>query len=374
MRLETEFIKLPLLFDVGRLQEELAQFAEDEWMTHTTGYVGNLSMPLISLDGEFNDAMDGPMKPTSALQRCEYIRQIMTAFGEVFGRSRLMRLEPGHEVPPHVDVNYHWFNRVRIHIPIVTTEDVLFYCGEKHVHMAAGEAWIFNSWAEHSVKNNGDRTRVHLVLDTTGSPRFWNLVEQGEWLFSSAPRTVAQPRLVPYRPGHATEVRTESFNAPLVQSPGELQVLIRALIDDIVCKNEPDKRTKREFARLTTDFVRSWREIWSEYGMRPAGWPLYHGIVKQADEAAFAIAPDLDIESGIALAPAFRSLVLSSAVNEEFAPQYLGSEDLPATLKKTARQFYPADDSKDGEVARNAPCPCGSGRRYKQCHGRITAN
>jgi preprotein translocase subunit SecA len=22
-----------------------------------------------------------------------------------------------------------------------------------------------------------------------------------------------------------------------------------------------------------------------------------------------------------------------------------------------------------GEVARNAPCPCGSGRKYKRCHG-----
>jgi preprotein translocase subunit SecA len=23
-----------------------------------------------------------------------------------------------------------------------------------------------------------------------------------------------------------------------------------------------------------------------------------------------------------------------------------------------------------GKVARNAPCPCGSGRKYKHCHGR----
>ena len=24
-----------------------------------------------------------------------------------------------------------------------------------------------------------------------------------------------------------------------------------------------------------------------------------------------------------------------------------------------------------GKVARNAPCPCGSGKKYKQCHGRF---
>lgn len=27
------------------------------------------------------------------------------------------------------------------------------------------------------------------------------------------------------------------------------------------------------------------------------------------------------------------------------------------------------DASRDGEVSRNAPCPCGSGKRYKRCHG-----
>jgi uncharacterized protein YecA (UPF0149 family) len=28
------------------------------------------------------------------------------------------------------------------------------------------------------------------------------------------------------------------------------------------------------------------------------------------------------------------------------------------------------DPSSWGKVGRNDPCPCGSGRKYKQCHGR----
>jgi preprotein translocase subunit SecA len=24
-----------------------------------------------------------------------------------------------------------------------------------------------------------------------------------------------------------------------------------------------------------------------------------------------------------------------------------------------------------GKVPRNAPCPCGSGKKYKHCHGRL---
>jgi preprotein translocase subunit SecA len=29
------------------------------------------------------------------------------------------------------------------------------------------------------------------------------------------------------------------------------------------------------------------------------------------------------------------------------------------------------DPSGGGKVGRNEPCPCGSGKKYKQCHGRI---
>ncbi|WP_148299403.1 SEC-C metal-binding domain-containing protein, partial [Komagataeibacter kakiaceti] len=31
----------------------------------------------------------------------------------------------------------------------------------------------------------------------------------------------------------------------------------------------------------------------------------------------------------------------------------------------------PDDPSSWGEVSRNAACPCGSGRKYKHCHGRL---
>ena len=38
----------------------------------------------------------------------------------------------------------------------------------------------------------------------------------------------------------------------------------------------------------------------------------------------------------------------------------------------TGRYFDPKDTSTWGKVARNAPCPCGAGKKYKHCHGKIT--
>jgi hypothetical protein len=344
-------------------------------MGHTTGYAGNQSIPLVSLNGEFNDAVHGPMRPTAALERCDYIQQIMTGFDEVFGRSRLMRLEGGSEVPRHVDVNYHWFNHVRIHIPVTTTEDVLFYCGNNCVHMAAGECWIFDTWSEHTVKNNSDKTRVHLVLDITGSARFWELVEQGEWPFADKPHPAADPKFIAYEPGKPVRVRTESFNAPLVQSPGELAFLVRGLVDDIACNDDADEQKKQAVVDLTNGFLRQWREVWSEHGMKPGGWPSYHRLVQQAEKAMFSTAQDLTLRSGANVGRAFGGLVLSAAINEEYAAQYLDKDEIPKKLKKTARAYKPGKPGAGSKAAmaarRNDPCPCGSGERYKHCHGRI---
>jgi len=39
------------------------------------------------------------------------------------------------------------------------------------------------------------------------------------------------------------------------------------------------------------------------------------------------------------------------------------------TRKAAAASMDPADPSTWGKVQRNAPCPCGSGKKYKHCHG-----
>jgi preprotein translocase subunit SecA len=40
----------------------------------------------------------------------------------------------------------------------------------------------------------------------------------------------------------------------------------------------------------------------------------------------------------------------------------------------TAPALIADDPSTWGKVSRNAPCPCGSGKKYKQCHGRLNAD
>ena len=44
----------------------------------------------------------------------------------------------------------------------------------------------------------------------------------------------------------------------------------------------------------------------------------------------------------------------------------------PKPLPASGLQYTAADESgvkTTGEVSRNAPCPCGSGKKFKRCHG-----
>jgi len=42
----------------------------------------------------------------------------------------------------------------------------------------------------------------------------------------------------------------------------------------------------------------------------------------------------------------------------------------PLQTRRAAGALNPKDPSTWGKVARNAPCPCGSGKKFKHCHGK----
>ena len=321
MRLATEFIRLPYRFDVEKLTREVLAFDPSEWLPHVQGYAGNTAIPLISLNGEMNDDFNGPMQVTEKLQRSPYIRQALAAFDEVFGRSRLMGLDARCVVPEHRDVNYHWYSRVRIHIPVITNPDVLFHCGDTHVHMAAGETWIFDSWKKHRVENASDQNRVHLVIDTAGSAKFWEMVGASEWRCAKQlrkPATTAD-RFVPFEPDKDATILTEQYNAPLVMPPGEVDALIADLVFDMRAVRENHGPAMLEFEKSLQDFRFEWRRLWSLYGQSRDGWVHYENLIKDIRPPIVQL--QLASNQGSA-SHTFGARVLAAALNISLADQY----------------------------------------------------
>ena len=321
MKLATEFIRLPYQFDVERLTEEVRAFEAAEWLPHVQGYAGNSSIPLISLNGEMNDDFNGPMKVTEKLDRSPYIRQVIASFGEVFGRSRLMGLDAKCSVPEHRDVNYHWYNRVRIHVPVITNPDVRFYCGDTHVHMAAGETWIFDSWKRHRVENTSDQFRVHLVIDTAGSSRFWEIVGASEWRNAAQIRKPASIRdqFIAFEPNQDATILTENYNAPLVMHPGEVDALTVDIIYDMRAFRGNPAPATQAFERTMQEFRLEWRRLWSLYGQSKAGWSHYERLIRSVQ---LPRAPLLLASNQGSASHTFGARVLGAALSVSLADQY----------------------------------------------------
>ncbi|MCA9537669.1 MAG: aspartyl/asparaginyl beta-hydroxylase domain-containing protein [Myxococcales bacterium] len=202
---------MPLTCDAARLAAEVETIKPHEWRAHPTGFAGNSAALLVTVGGGQNDdfAHAGQLAPTPLLHRLPYVRQIMAALDCPISRSRFMRLAPGQRVPMHDDVGWHWFDRIRVHVPVITHPGVRFHCGDRSVHMAAGEVWIFDNFARHGVDNDSDITRVHLVIDVVPTSAFFALAARGD--AGPGPRAQAPTHLVPAE-AQSHPVRCEVFD------------------------------------------------------------------------------------------------------------------------------------------------------------------
>jgi hypothetical protein len=296
VKLPREFIRLPLRFDAQRLAEEVHAMPREAWQAHPLGYAGNSAVPLISVGGENNDYFAGAMAETAWLRQSPYLRQVLASFRVVFGRSRLMGLAGGSEVPRHCDTNYHWFTRVRIHVPIITFPDVSFHGQEQVVHMAAGESWIFDNWRAHHVVNPTPHLRVHLVADTVGSSDFWamaRLVTEAEDAGESPPQ-----REIGYDEGFTPSLQMEQVNHVDVMHPGEMELLTEDLVEDLLAagaQNPPEDA--RRFIEAVRGFYQDWKQLWTLHGFAESGWDDYEQLRNRLLQELYALRQPLKLAS-----------------------------------------------------------------------------
>lgn len=272
MRLPKPFYRLPLRFDVQRLRAEVGALPASAWVRHPNDIKGNSAVRLISVGGGENDDVNGAMAPTAHLQNLPYVRQILAAFGVVWSRARLLRLAPGATVPEHADINYHWFTRVRLHVPITTRPEVRFYCADQSVHMAAGEAWIFDNWRLHRVENFTADERIHLVADTSGSAAFWRMIAQSE--------RAQEIKEVAYSPDRPASPLTERSVLAPVMTPAEIDLLTLDLRSELVAQDgvaDGQARVARYHGMLDA-LCRDWRQLYALFGAEPDGWPEFEKL------------------------------------------------------------------------------------------------
>jgi uncharacterized protein (TIGR03032 family) len=295
LQLDRPFIRLSLRFDAARLAEEIARFAESDWRPHPEGHPGNSALPLVSVGGDpDDDGVKGVMRPTAHLERAPYLRQVLAALRAPIGRTRLMRLDGHAEATPHVDTNYYWMRRARVHVPIVTDPAVRFLCGDEAVHMAAGETWVFDTWRRHNVINPNPTQRIHLVSDTAGSPELRALLAGGAESF------------VPFS-GAEAEPRYEVHNFPIVMSPEEQHELI-SLLD-----------LPADVGAVMDDWRAAWRALYAECGA--SQFARYRALLDRAEGLLAPLAGRFALANGIDAVEAARQILIRPALNPDLAPR-----------------------------------------------------
>jgi hypothetical protein len=83
----------------------------------------------------------------------------------VFPRVMLARMAVGGVIRPHTDnmPAAKWPHK--IHIPITTNDQVLFYIEPETHHFPVGQAVEVNNMVPHAVKNEGATDRIHLIFE-----------------------------------------------------------------------------------------------------------------------------------------------------------------------------------------------------------------
>ncbi|MDC0196038.1 SEC-C metal-binding domain-containing protein, partial [Gammaproteobacteria bacterium] len=110
---------------------------------------------------------------------------------------------------------------------------------------------------------------------------------------------------------------------------------------------------------------------------------MFNGMLRELDERITTILAQMELQL------TDPSEIGQSTTGETFEisqdPNYIGnlsdSENQntnnnkmvtsPIVLRESADVIDPEDPSTWGKVGRNSPCPCGSGKKYKHCHGAL---
>jgi quercetin dioxygenase-like cupin family protein len=167
------YIQFSEFYDIDRLQAELAGVLKEEWPLHfnTRDFNGDWrSISLRSASGESNDIYAHPSnagyKDTPVLKLMPYVKEILDSWECEKESVRLLSLAPGSLIKPHKDPGCGYADGIfRIHIPIVTNPFVYFTINGMQLHLKAGECWYMDFSTTHSIVNNGDTARVHIIID-----------------------------------------------------------------------------------------------------------------------------------------------------------------------------------------------------------------
>ena len=159
--------------DLGPIKRKLATIPEKAW--HGSGReqtykVHRQTQALLLI----HDADFRHYNPTYQPLYKRFKRELQPIFDyitERFGkdgfivRALFARLAAHGRIDSHTDGLYSLLKCHRIHLPIITNDQVVFTIGGEQRVLGEGEMWEINNATLHAVDNHSNRHRIHLIID-----------------------------------------------------------------------------------------------------------------------------------------------------------------------------------------------------------------
>jgi len=165
-------VRLPRTYSVDLLERDLQVLREvptapQPGPYHKGEWTGVALYSMGGRDSVFPSApgMDH-YQETENLRRTPYFKNILDDLECPKEVVRLLFLPPGGHIKDHFDFHTNFqFGLLRLHIPIRTHPDVAFVIDGQRMNWKAGELWYGDFSRVHSVLNNSQIVRVHMVID-----------------------------------------------------------------------------------------------------------------------------------------------------------------------------------------------------------------
>jgi len=170
---DNNFLLLRSDIDVGPIKKKLAQVPEDAWgqsdREHRFEIHHHTQALLLIYDDDFRHYNPTYLDICSQFE--DELKPLLDFIAENYQHNgfvvRLIfaKLQAHGIIPRHADREYSLLKCHRIHVPIISNDDVFFTVGGEQKVMRPGEMWEINNATFHAVDNQSDEDRIHMIID-----------------------------------------------------------------------------------------------------------------------------------------------------------------------------------------------------------------
>lgn len=164
-------------FGINGLVKEISNFSE-EWLLDTSRQDNNIThkntemYQLVYSDYKWIpgekleiNVINNLSSISAKNEFYDIVKELEKRFNGTLCRAEIIKMKANVKIRKHVDGGSFLQYARRCHVPIITNDNVFFTVLDNTVNMKAGTLYEINNSLPHSVENNSDQDRVHLILD-----------------------------------------------------------------------------------------------------------------------------------------------------------------------------------------------------------------